>query len=188
MQTVVHWCNWEKGGLDHCSLDESSDSLVIEGIVIGIPIENYAAHYYVRADGHLRTREVRIEFVGGPRLHLAADGEGSWRDMLSNEPIPLLAGCLDVDIAVTPATNTLPIKRLALEEGESRDIIVAYIPLHADPEHELLPEVMKQSYTCLYPNKRYRYKSAPHGFTAELEIDEFGLVLDYPEVFRRCPI
>jgi len=185
MRTVVHWCNWEGRGLDHCSVFEGDESLVIEGLAIGSQSEGYAAHYYVLTDGDFRTREVRVEFVGGPRMHLTADGQGNWHDMVNDEPVPLLAGCLDVDIAVTPATNTLPIKRLALDEQASRDIIVAYVPLVAYSASDFLPRAMTQRYTCLIPDKRYRYESTPRGFTAELQVDKYGLVLDYPEIFRR---
>ena len=30
----------------------------------------------------------------------------------------------------------------------------------------------------------YRYESLKSGFTAELKVDEDGLVIDYPDIFR----
>ncbi|WP_434680507.1 putative glycolipid-binding domain-containing protein [Pseudomonas sp. R1-18] len=195
MRTIVRWCNWSGEGLDYCSLVEGDKSSVIEGLVIGTPAENYAAHYTVRTDRAFRTRGVRVDFVGGPRLHLAADGEGNWRDLIRDEPVPLLTGCLDVDIAITPATNTLAIKRLKLKQQESREIAVAYVPEPAAGTDDFSVQRMTQRYTCLIADHRYRYEGAlqrvtgqgiiDHGFTAELQIDEYGLVLDYPEIFRR---
>jgi hypothetical protein len=185
MRTVVQWDSWEGNGVDHCSFLNSADSFVIEGVVIGSRSEGYAAHYYVLADCDFCTREVRVEFVGGPRLHLTADGKGNWFDVISAHPVPLLAGCLDVDIAATPATNTLPIKRLAMKEQATHDILVAYIPLATGNECDVFPRVMAQNYTCLIPGKRYRYESTPNGFTAELQVDPCDVVLDYPEMFRR---
>lgn len=185
MRTVVHWCSWEGGGLEHCSFSQSSESSIIEGLVIGTQSEGYAGRYLVRTDGEFRTREVRVDFVGGPRLHLAADSNGNWHDLISDEPVPLLTGCLDVDIAITPATNTLPVRRLRLARQTSEDIVVAYIPVPAHTTSDFVPQVMTQRYTCLIPDQRYRYESMPHGFTAELQVDEHGLVLDYPQLFRR---
>lgn len=185
MRTIVQWDSWEGNEVDHCSFVKNADSFVIEGVVIGNRSEGYAAHYHVRADNGFCTREVRVEFVGGPRLHLSADGKGNWFDMIGGHPVPGLAGCLDVDIAATPATNTLPIKRLALKEQATHDILVAYIPLATGIECDLVPRVMAQNYTCLIQGKRYRYESAPNGFTAELQVDRYDVVLDYPEMFRR---
>jgi hypothetical protein len=187
MQTISRWCDWQGSGLDHCLFTQSSEALLIEGVVIGGHLDGYAAHYRVRTDGSFRTREVRIEVVGGPRLHLTSDGEGHWQDQIRNEPASFLTGCLDVDIAGTPATNTLPIKRLELPQQSSRVITVVYIPLSVHLPDECLPEVMEQCYTCLQVNKRYRYEGRPHGFTADIEVDEHGVVVDYPGVFRRLP-
>ena len=43
----------------------------------------------------------------------------------------------------------------------------------------------EQRYTCLTPDRRYRYEGLFRAFTAELEVDEVGLMLDYPDTFRR---
>jgi uncharacterized protein len=52
-------------------------------------------------------------------------------------------------------------------------------------DRDLLPERAEQRYTCMISNLRYRYEGLISGFTAELDFDEVGLVLDYPETFRR---
>lgn len=99
-----------------------------------------------------------------------------------------MAGCVDVDIGITPATNSLPIKRLKLKAQESRNIKAAYVPLPDQIDEVFLPRPAEQRYTCLVPGQRYRYEGLFRAFTAELEIDEAGLVLDYPETFRRVRI
>jgi hypothetical protein len=89
-----------------------------------------------------------------------------------------------VDIQVTPFTNSLPIRRLGLETGQSADIRVAYVPV---PELDVRPA--EQRYTCLDApgpaGGRYRYEGLFRDFTAELPVDGDGLVLDYAETFRR---
>lgn len=158
---------------------------MLEGIVIGTREGHYGAHYFVRTDAGFRTREVRVDYVGGPRMHVESDGEGRWHDLMSDKPIASLAGCLDVDIGVTPATNMLPVRRLKLQVHTSQDIVVAYVPLLARITGDFLPLPAEQRYSCLVPDKRYRYEGLFRGFTAELEVDRHGLVLDYPDTFRR---
>lgn len=185
METVVRWCDWKGEGLEHCAYYLGNGGLTLEGVVVGNREGQYGARYFVRTDAAFRTREVRVDYVAGPRLHIEADGDGHWRDLVGNRPIPSLNTCLDVDIGVTPATNTLPIKRLKLNEQESRDIAAAYVPLPSQIEGDFLPRRAEQRYTCLTPKRRYRYEGLFRAFTAELEVDEFGLVLDYPDTFRR---
>ncbi len=94
--------------------------------------------------------------------------------------------CLDVDISATPFTNTLPIRRLALQPGSSVILSMAYIAI---PQMDI--EATQQRYTCLEVTSfggRYLYESLADGvsrFTAELPVDSDGLVLDYPGLFRR---
>lgn len=185
MRTSVRWRDWQGKGLEHCGLTQSSDGLRLEGVVAGTRASLYGAHYAVRTDENFRTREVQVVYVDGPRLHILADGKGNWRDEIADAPLSSLEGCLDVDIGVTPATNMLPIKRLRLNETESEDICAAYVPLLSEISGPFLPRRAEQRYTCLKLNRRYRYEGLFRAFSAELEIDDFGLVLDYPETFRR---
>jgi len=106
--------------------------------------------------------------------------------MESGKPLPSLKGCLDVDIAVTPFTNTLPIRRLALPPSASATLRMTYITVP-----DLQVAVTEQRYTCLEATSfggRYRFESLEQGvtsFTAELPVGQDGLVLHYPELFRR---
>jgi uncharacterized protein len=118
-------------------------------------------------------------------LRLFTDGEGSW-ETESGEALTSLKGCLDVDISVTPFTNTLPIRRLALQSGSSSTLSMVYITAP-----QLQVEVSEQRYTCLETSStggRYLFESLESGvpgFVAELPVDQDGLVLNYPELFRR---
>ncbi|MCX8995521.1 putative glycolipid-binding domain-containing protein [Rhizobiaceae bacterium BDR2-2] len=185
MKTIVRWCDWQGNGLEHCYMREGPEGLLLEGVVAGTREGLYGACYTVRTVADFRTREVRVSYVDGPQLHVTADGEGHWHDMIGRVSIPALDGAIDVDIGVTPATNTLPVKRLRLEPCQSRDIVAAYVPLPAQVDGPFLPRPAKQRYTCLVANRRYRYEGLFRGFSAELEFDAAGLVLDYPDTFRR---
>ncbi len=186
--TAVRWRDWDGHGLEHCVCRQDDAGMILEGIVAGTRHGLYGGHYFVRTDADFRTREVRVVYVDGPRLHVEADAEGRWHDVIGNRAIPDLEGCVDVDIGMTPATNTLPIKRLELQEQESRDIAAAYVPLPDQIDGNFLPRRAEQRYTCLTPNRRYRYEGLFRGFTADLEVDEAGLVIDYPDTFQRVTV
>ena len=185
LKSVVRWAGWSGEGLDHCLFLRDSDGLCLEGLAIGAGDAcTYAARYKVQTDAALRTRDVVVSFVGGPDLWLVADGKGNWTDGRTGVAIEGLTGCTDVDIAVTPATNTLPILRSGLAVGESADVVVAYLPLTAGLGAVIVPIAAHQRYTRLGLD-RYRYESLTSGFTSEIDVDENGLVKDYPGIFRR---
>lgn len=85
-----------------------------------------------------------------------------------------------MDLAVTPFTNTLPIRRLGLRAGESADILAAYV---SPPDMSVTAS--RQRYTCLEPGRLYRYRSLDGDFARDIEVDRDGLVVDYPDLFRR---
>lgn len=94
--------------------------------------------------------------------------------------LPELNGAIDIDISITPFTNTLPIRRLNLRSGESYEILVVYIRM---PGLSITTD--RQRYTCLEVGRRYRYESVDSDFAREIEVDAHGLVVTYPDLFRR---
>jgi uncharacterized protein len=120
----------------------------------------------------------------GPRAGAGAnvrDG-GSPRPVSTAMEIPAVAGCLDVDLAFTPATNILPLRRLGLAVGESREMTAAWVRFP-----DLSVEPLAQRYTRL-DERRVRYESRGGAFTAELEVDEIGLVVRYPPLWERVAV
>ena len=76
-----------------------------------------------------------------------------------------------------PATNLIPIRRLALKAGESAAVQAAWVRF---PEFSL--ELLEQSYARL-DDDTYRYESGGGKFRRDLKVDASGLVLDYPELW-----
>jgi hypothetical protein len=128
----------------------------------------YWIEYSVGVDPDWRTRSVDVT-CNEVTIELTADGAGTWS-------VPGFGGCLDVDLGFTPATNTLPIRRLALAVGEAAGLDVAWLRF---PELSL--ERLAQRYERLAED-RYRYSSP--GFQAELVVDADGLVLEYEGLWR----
>lgn len=132
--------------------------------------------YAIECDPEWRTRSALVEGQAGGapiRFALAADGAGQWtRD---GAPLPDLSGSLDVDLGFTPATNTLPIRRLALAIGESAPVRSAWLRF---PEVRLEP--LEQTYTR-DAEQCFRYRALVDGepFCARLDTDVFGRVVRY---------
>lgn len=137
--------------------------------------------YRVDCDPEWRTRSALIEgeAAGQPvRLALTADGMGQWaRD---GRALPELAGALDVDLGFTPATNTLPIRRLDLAVGEMAAVRSAWLRFPA-----LRLERLEQIYTH-EADQVYRYEAQVDGepFTARLDTDVYGRVLRYERLWE----
>jgi hypothetical protein len=188
MQRQVMWSPWTAPGLEHLQVFTQSESIIADGLILGLrEQEPFRVRYEIRCDQHWKLRAVHITLLSGScqSLHLLTDGEGSWATE-SGKALPSLKGCLDVDISVTPFTNTLPIRRLALLPSSSATLNIVYITI---PHLQI--EVTEQRYTCLETTSsggRYWFESLENGvasFTAELPVDQEGLVLNYPELFRR---
>jgi uncharacterized protein len=75
----------------------------------------------------------------------------------------------------TVLTNTLAVRRLDLEVGGASTLDVVWIDTPAGREVVRIP----QSYTRV-GIRAYRFEVVGSDFAADLEIDEFGLVLAYP--------
>jgi len=181
MNRIVRWAPVGSVGAEHLSIRNTAEGTAADGMVVGARYgAPYGLHYRVICDAFWRVREVVLHLVGEDRrMHLCADGEGSWLDG-DGHPVEALQGCVDIDISATPFTNTLPIRRLGLAQGEAHEIRVAYVAVPA-----LVPEPVLQRYTCLEAGRLYRYEGLFRGYVGELQVDADGLVLDYPDTFRR---
>jgi uncharacterized protein len=89
-----------------------------------------------------------------------------------------LDGCIDVDVAATPATNTIAIRRLGLRVGQEAIIKVAWVDV---PSLRVTPE--EQGYRRI---GRETYEFWPvGGRTYRLTVDADALVVDYEDFAER---
>jgi hypothetical protein len=185
MENNILWSPEQETGLEHLHLQQNSEGISADSVVIGmhqnIP---FRAWYEIHIDNRWNVRQCSLRLLGNnhQEITLQADNENHWTDATATA-LPALDGCIDVDISITPFTNTLPIRRLPLNPGQSADIVVAYI---AVPELEVRPA--PQRYTCLESSAEgglYRYESLTSGFTRDLRVDAQGLVIDYPGIWKR---
>jgi hypothetical protein len=176
---VLWWCEALTSS-EHCVLEHTDDGWTFTGVAT-LSIADRPGHiaWRLRADGGWLTREVgvRIASAGVDRpLTIVADGRGAWR--VDGDPIPALDGCLDVDLGWTPATNTLPIRRLDLAVGDEVTIPVAFLRFP-----DLTVGRSEQTYSRLAAD-RWRYRSGLYDF--ELTTDPLtGIVMRYGDELWR---
>jgi uncharacterized protein len=169
-------------GLEHLLLSEGR----ADGVVLAVDDERgpLRLHYQLAwgADWQLASVVLTLDAAGTRQaLRLRTDGQGRWHDA-NGGALGHLDGCRDIDIWPTPFTNTFPIRRVPLALGERREFLMAWVDGTA-----LTVQPQRQAYTRL-AERLYRFESLDgSGFTADLPVDEDGLVLDYPGLFRRVP-
>jgi hypothetical protein len=181
---TVRWRPEGAEGLEHLDLRPAEGAIVADGVVIGarggVP---YGVRYRLVCDATWVTRRLDLETTDGRGVTLRADGAGSWTDG-DGRALTELAGAIDLDLAGSPFTNTLPIRRSArLATGEAVEFRMAYVPFDT-----FRPTVDEQRYRCLEPGRLYRYEAVDRTFAADLPVDEDGLVTDYPGLFTRIQI
>lgn len=152
--------------------------------VVGGPAAVLVCSFRVDVDDAWLTRAVAVRVVdddGERELSLTVAVSGSWR--VDDVGRPDLEGCLDVDVAATPLTNTFPIRRLAaLEVGEEVRIPVAWVDVpslsvsRVEQTYRRLPDVDGLA--------AWEYRDDAHGRFA-LRVDEDGLVVEYGGFARR---
>jgi hypothetical protein len=178
---VARWEDWSGKSLEHLVMRENPDEIVADAAILAtIDDDTFAARYRIFCDRSWRVRNVEIGQIGHDRkVELGNDGAGNWADA-SGTPLAQLKGAIDIDISITPFTNTLPIRRLRLQPGQSEEILAIYVHLPG-----LTVTTDRQRYTCLEAGRLYRYESIDSDFTRDLEVDDQGLVVTYPGLFRR---
>ena len=177
MQEIL-WKSNKPPGMEYCVVIKRKARWAITGELVRKAKEGpIAVKYEILTDLAWKTREVKVEefFRGASRGIQLKVREGEW--WVNGKKSPELTGCVDVDLEVSPATNTLAIRRARLKAGESADLTVVWVRF---PSLAVIP--FQQSYSRI-SNGMYVYRSST-GFTAELEVDEFGLVQRYGDFWK----
>jgi hypothetical protein len=166
---------------EYASLRQDEDGFHLRGmVVLALDDRPCLIDYQVVADSGWVPSSAVATVTTPQRVQkrrLESDGAGGWT--LNGDRAPGLDGCSDLDLGWTPATNTIPIRRLGLAVGETATISAAWIRF---PELDVVKN--DQTYERLAPD-RWRYRSGEYDF--ELVIDpSSGLVLAYGEDLWRA--
>jgi hypothetical protein len=177
---LVVWRGIDEWRAEAAQVDLRPDGVDARGTQIGA---GYRLDYQLDARDDWRTRSFTVAIAtetGGRSVELAHDGEGRWT--IDGDEAPHLAGALDCDLGLSPLTNLMPVRRHALHAREgTADILAAWVSVP-----ELTVHASAQRYEHVRPGVvRFVDLGLHEGFTAELEVDEDGLAVVYPELARR---
>lgn len=175
-QATIIWRRLDLPGHDTAQLRAAGDRWQIDGVAVfaesGV---GCCLRYAVVADSRWHTVSARVRGWKGDDdidLDIAVDARRRWT--LNGIPAPAAAGCIDIDLAFSPATNLLPVRRLGLSVGESRAAPAAWLTFPA-----LAIARLDQTYSRL-GDLQYGYESSGGAFRTTLTFLPSGLVAEYP--------
>jgi hypothetical protein len=168
-ERAILWRALDQPGAGTCSLWRRDASWILEGTAV-MTVEGRPAviGYQITADALWQTRIVTVKLAMGPTgrdLKIVIDDDQVW--YVGSTELVTVRGCFDVDLSVTPATYTLPIRRMRLGVGASRPVTAAAISF---PGLNVAP--VEQTYTHLAESV---YHVEGGGLSAEIEVDDLGL-------------
>jgi hypothetical protein len=176
---AILWRRLDKPGHDACRIAKSDLGWDIQGAAVFMNDGGPAwLQYSLRFDNFWVTRAGRvIGWTGSFGLDLViyrAD-DGKWT--VNGDLVQGVDGIGDLDLGFTPATNTNAIRRMALGLGDRATTVAVWLDT-ADWTFKQLP----QTYNRI-ANDRYQYCSPTHNYHAELRVDAFGCVVEYPSLW-----
>jgi len=183
MHTVasILWRRLDGPGHDACRLERSDSAWQLDGAAVFRHDDGRIAqlHYRVRCDAHWHTQWGTVRgWVGSEAVDISItrSARGVWT--FNDEAVPDLGHCLDLDLAFTPATNLVALRRLHLKPGEKADAPAAWLDLGEGGLSPLAQHYAQRTATaCGYASPRF-------GYAAELTLTTDGFVAHYPDLWR----
>jgi hypothetical protein len=190
------WTGVEEWLAETAVVDLHDDGLRAVGTQLGADPVPFRVDYRLEAPEGFVTRELELTGTSEGwrrRLILRHDGAGGWDADVTDDgevrggplagELPDLAEAVDIDIQNSPLTNTMPILRHGFQVEGSGDLLMAFVTMP-----NLRVEASPQRYEHVRATEHgsvVRYISRDGDFRADLELDESGLLVDYPRLARR---
>ncbi|HSB09435.1 MAG TPA: putative glycolipid-binding domain-containing protein [Blastocatellia bacterium] len=131
--------------------------------------------YVIVCDSRWQTVNGKVSgSVGAEAIDINISVDSTRRWEINGSECLEVAGCTDLDLNFSPSTNLLPIRRLGLSVGEEATVRAAWLRF---PSFALEP--LEQVYRRI-DESTYRYESAGGQFVADLQTNEAGFVIQYP--------
>jgi uncharacterized protein len=178
---AIAWQGVEEWLAEHAQVELGDDGVMATGVQLGVEPEPYLVEYHLDVPSGWITRRLEVEASGAGwrrSLTLEHDGHGRWT--ANAKRIAEADGALDCDLAFSPLTNFMPVRRSGLHESAgTEDFAMAWVSvpdlgLHRSP----------QRYEHVRPGV-VRFISLDSDFTADLELDADGIVVRYPRLAER---
>jgi uncharacterized protein len=185
MRRDVVWRGTDAWRAEAATLEFVDGGLRATGTQIGAAPGGYRLDYRLDATDGWRTRSLELA-IGDRRVLLERDDGDRWR--LEGDPRPDLDGAQDCDLAFSPLTNLMPIRRRGLADRPgAEDFLMAWMTV---PELTVIASAQRYEHVRR-GLVRFVDRGLFEGFTAELELDEDGLARVYPglaeQVVRDLP-
>jgi hypothetical protein len=178
MERKIKWEGLKYQSQEDCIFKETDNGVEVTSVITGT-VENqvFKVLYRVLANNLWETYLVDLNIVldGNERTFLLEKKDACW--LVNNVPDHRIDHCIDIDISLTPFTNTLPIRRLVFNGHLRNRIEVVYIDILANT---IMP--VTQYYSKI-SDSVYLYENEKTTFKAELKTDSHGLVIEYPKLF-----
>ena len=179
IESSILWRRLDTPGHDACQLRSSTVGWQLDGTAVFRHDESPARlDYSLTCDRSWLTQQGHVSGWIGSRvidLRVARDA-GVWT--LNGEVIEGLGECLDLDLAFTPATNLVQLRRMALAEGDAADAPVAWLDASTGTLELLRQRYERRSETT------YWYEAPRFGYAALLEVTPTGFVRRYPGLWE----
>jgi uncharacterized protein len=177
------WQRLDIPGMDSCRVLANPEGWKIEGTAIFAERGQTAAlSYDIECDHDWSTRAAHVRGSVGGRDILVELQRTPGRGWTNNDqPLEKVAGLLDVDLGFTPASNTNALRRLDLQIGQEVETTAVWLDTT-----DWTVKPLTQFYMRLSSNV-YKYRSPIHDYEAELEVDNIGIVINYPNLWKALP-
>jgi uncharacterized protein len=176
------WQWVQSPGLERFEFSRAGDEWLFRGTILTMSHNAPAeTKYEIACDRSFKTKHANISLLdsNGERSLKIETQNGRWFE--NGRENQAVKGAVDIDLGWSPSTNTLPIKRLKMEIGQtSGEIVAAWVRF---PELTLQP--LPQEYLRL-AERQYRYSSRGGAFVAKLTVDNHDVVVDYEGFWVRA--
>jgi uncharacterized protein len=176
----IIWQALDKLSLEYCTINEIESQITINSVIIGYeePL-SFKVLYQINLapDWQVRSAEIKIDLDGKETIvSLNRDNYDNWlQDRIQKEEF---SGCREIDISLTPLTNSLITRGRSFVTGEPQKVKVVYIDVL-----ELQIKPVEQVYTQ-FADSTFQFENTNDDFKALIEFDDHGLVTRYPGLFE----
>jgi hypothetical protein len=179
MQSIM-WRRIDVVGMEVCAVCQAGTNATISGTALYADGETPTRlEYSVTCTANWECSAAQVDrWVGADRMKidLRRLADGTWA--ANGDNVDGVKDLLDIDLGFTPATNTNAIKRLNLSVGECSEFTAVWLD---DETWTFKP--LKQRYERI-SDFIYKYVSVDSGYQAELTVNAFGIVREYPELWK----
>ncbi len=180
VRAQVLWERLDTPGHDACVLEEDGGGWKLHGCAVfrsehgpsrlTYCVQCSSAWQALRGEVHgwLGTQQVNWDLV--------RSATGGWA--VNGQLADHLEGRLDLDLGFTPATNVIPLRRLALAEGQAAQAPAAWFDASAGTLAPLPQRYERRA------SSSYYYEAHTVPYVALLEVAPSGFILQYPGLWR----